>query len=392
MKSIEFKNHPIHQKVLELKARCNHEKTKETIDAEILLMIKTHCQFLTDRLQLAMLPLVNADELNAIQHELQSALINISEYLNDGNVGRIQSTKQHMANALPLVRNIPYLVNKADFNFSEISANYSDYIDTKIDIVQDSISKLNMGIKASENLFQEQQQIIESLRTQLNEQQLQTNEIANSFRISLQLLQQDYEQKGILTTNAHRQLFEEAQVEFELQAQNLIDEIAAKRDKARQMLNVIGQEGTAAHYLNTAKKHTETANLFRWISLVLMLIICVFILFMILSNQSEFNWQRYALRLVSISIFIYPATYAAMESNKHRILAHQRETAAVELVSIEPFIELLDEAKKQEIKEKLAEKYFGNGHQQSHQGNVNVKDAVPLDIFERLVKLIRLQP
>jgi hypothetical protein len=48
MKTAEFKNHPIHQKILELKSRCNDAKSKEKIDADLLLFIKTHCQFLSD--------------------------------------------------------------------------------------------------------------------------------------------------------------------------------------------------------------------------------------------------------------------------------------------------------------------------------------------------------
>ena len=237
-----------------------------------------------------------------------------------------------------------------------------------------------------------QNNIIDSLKTQLADQQNQTQEIANDFRNYLQGIQQEFEQRGILISNAQKQQFEETKTEFAMRVDLLIDEIMEKRDKARQMLNVIGQEGTAAHYLDTAVKHTKTANLFRWISLGLMLIICIFILAMIWSSQGEFNWQRYALRLLSISIFIYPATYAARESSKHRNLAHQRETAAVELVSIEPFIELLDDAKKQEIKEKLTEKYFGNGHPHPQQTNATASETVPIDMIERIIKLIRLQP
>jgi hypothetical protein len=293
---------------------------------------------------------------------------------------------------MPFVRNIPILLNNADFNFSEINANYSDYVDTKIAALNDSIRKLNQGLADSETQFNNQNEFIESLKRQLADQQNQTNEIANDFRAYLQGVQQEFEQKGILINNAQKQQFEETKHEFAMRVELLIDEITEKRDKARQMLNVIGQEGTAAHYLDTASKHTKTANLFRWISLSLMLIICIFILAMIWSSQGEFNWQRYALRLLSISIFIYPATYAARESSKHRNLAHQRETAAVELVSIEPFIELLDDAKKQEIKEKLTEKYFGNGHPHPQQANATESETVPIDMIERIIKLIRLQP
>ena len=392
MKTLEFKNHPIHQKILELKSRCNDSKTKEKVDADLLLIIKTFYQFLNDRLGLAIHALVNPDELNAIQNELQSTLTHLTEYLNDNNTGRLQAVQQNINNSMPFVRNIPIILNKAEFNFSEINANYSDFIETKIAAINESIAQLNKDIDVSHTQFLGQNNIIDSLKTQLADQQNQTQEIANDFRNYLQGIQQEFEQRGILISNAQKQQFEETKTEFATRVDLLINEIMEKRDKARQMLNVIGQEGTAAHYLDTAVKHTKTANLFRWISLGLMLIICIFILAMIWSSQGEFNWQRYALRLLSISIFIYPATYAARESSKHRNLAHQRETAAVELVSIEPFIELLDDAKKQEIKEKLTEKYFGNGHPHPQQTNATAPETVPIEMIERIIKLIRLQP
>lgn len=392
MKALEFKNHPIHQKILELKARCNDAKTKEKIDADLLLIIRTFYQFLNDRLGIAIHSLVNTDELNAIQNELQSTLTHLTEYLTDNDVGRLQTVQQNINNSMPFVRNIPIILNKAEFNFSEINVNYSDFIETKIAAINDSIAQLNKDIDVSHTQFMSQNNIIDSLKTQLADQQNQTQEIANDFRNYLQGIQQEFEQRGILISNAQKQQFEETKTELGMRVNLIIDEIMEKRDMARQMLNVIGQEGTAAHYLITASKHTKTANLFRWISLGLMLIICIFILAMIWSSQGEFNWQRYALRLLSISIFIYPATYAARESSKHRNLAHQRETAAVELVSIEPFIELLDDTKKQEIKEKLTEKYFGNGHSHPQQTNVTDSETVPIDMIERIIKLIRIQP
>ncbi|MEK0440816.1 MAG: hypothetical protein RLZZ504_1732, partial [Bacteroidota bacterium] len=141
MKALEFRNHPIHQKILELKARCNHPKTKEKIDPDSLLVIKTHVQLLSDRLSLALQPLVNADELDAILTELQQALNYLTEFQNDENPSRVLSAQQHMANALPFVRNIPFLTNKAEFSFSELTANYAEFMDVKIAELNTAIQK-----------------------------------------------------------------------------------------------------------------------------------------------------------------------------------------------------------------------------------------------------------
>jgi hypothetical protein len=259
MKTLEFKNHPIHQKILELKSRCNDSKTKEKVDADLLLIIKTFYQFLNDRLGLAIHALVNTDELNAIQNELQSTLTHLTEYLTDNNTGRLQAVQQNINNSMPFVRNIPIILNKAEFNFSEINANYSDFIETKIAAINESIAQLNKDIDVSHTQFLGQNNIIDSLKTQLADQQNQTNEIANDFRNYLQGIQQEFEQRGILISNAQKQHFEDTKNEFATRVDLLIDEIMEKRDKARQMLNVIGQEGTAIYFGN-GHPHPQQAN------------------------------------------------------------------------------------------------------------------------------------
>jgi ElaB/YqjD/DUF883 family membrane-anchored ribosome-binding protein len=390
MKTAEFKNHPIHQKILELKSRCNDQKTKDKIDADLLLFIKTHCQFLTDRLSIAILPLVNVDELNAIQDQLQSALIQLVEYLSDNNPGRLQTAQQNMNNSLPFVRNIPFLAIKGDFNFSEINANYSDYVDTKIAALNDSISKLNQGLADSETQFNSQNDFIESLKTQLADQQNQTNEMAEKFNLKLTEFANMHEQKIHEISQNHKLLFETMQDNLENQADSTLKEIRGLRDQAKDVLSALGIEATTSDFKKTAISHHLAANKLRRTSFILMYIICAIILYYIFCQKAAFDWRQYSLRLISIGIFIYPATYASKESTKHRSLAVENERAALELAAIEPFIVLLDEDKKQIIKEKLVDKYFGRDHRDMPKEPVddNVKN-VPIELIDRLIKLFK---
>lgn len=390
MKTAEFKNHPIHQKILELKSRCNDAKSKEKIDADLLLFIKTHCQFLSDRLGLAIHLLVNEDELNAIQNELQSALTHLSEYIVDNNAGRLQSIQQHINNSMPFVRNIPILLNKADFNFSEINANYSDYVDTKITALNDSIRKLNQGLADSETQFNSQNDFIESLKRQLADQQNQTNEMAEKFNLKLTEFANMHEQKIHEISQNHKLLFETMQDDLENQADSTLKEIRGLRDQAKDVLSALGIEATTSDFKKTAISHHLAANKLRRTSFILMYIICAIILYYIFCQKAAFDWRQYSLRLISIGIFIYPATYASKESTKHRSLAVENERAALELAAIEPFIVLLDEDKKQIIKEKLVDKYFGRDHRDMPKEPVddNVKN-VPIELIDRLIKLFK---
>jgi hypothetical protein len=77
-------------------------------------------------------------------------------------------------------------------------------------------------------------------------------------------------------------------------------------------------------------------------------------------SADGFDWTKSLIRLIAAAALSYPATYAARKSSKHRKLETVNRNAELELASINPFIEGLSDDKKQIIKEKLVEKYFGN--------------------------------
>ena len=104
-------------------------------------------------------------------------------------------------------------------------------------------------------------------------------------------------------------------------------------------------------------------------------------------SGSNFDWTKSLIRVIAAAALSYPATYAARESSKHRRLETMNRTAELELASIGPFIEILDDKKKQEIKEKLVEKYFGNSNNPSSQ--LDPKDEeLSVGGFEKLIKAL----
>jgi hypothetical protein len=94
------------------------------------------------------------------------------------------------------------------------------------------------------------------------------------------------------------------------------------------------------------------------------------------------------LRIVAAAVLSYPATYAARESSKHRKLENFNRKLELELSSIEAFIELLPEEKKQNIKEKLAEKYFGSTLDAFDDTDLKSDKEYSLQSIERIFKAI----
>lgn len=103
---------------------------------------------------------------------------------------------------------------------------------------------------------------------------------------------------------------------------------------------------------------------------------------------SDFDWRKSIIRLIAAAALSYPATYAARESTKHRKLENYNRKIELELASIESFIEILDESKKQTIKEKLAEKYFGSTLDQFEDGDLKRDNDFSIGSFERVINAV----
>ncbi|MPN21422.1 hypothetical protein SDC9_168801 [bioreactor metagenome] len=71
------------------------------------------------------------------------------------------------------------------------------------------------------------------------------------------------------------------------------------------------------------------------------------------------NIWSVAVRLLYAIAITAPAWYTARESARHRTNADRARQTELELASIGPFIELMPEEKKIEIKEALTKSYFG---------------------------------
>ena len=105
-------------------------------------------------------------------------------------------------------------------------------------------------------------------------------------------------------------------------------------------------------------------------------------------SGDTFDWTKSLVRILAAAALSYPATYAARESSKHRKLENLNRKAELELAAINPFIELLPEQKKQEIKEKLVEKYFGNNQNIISDLDEKGDENISIGTIERIVKTL----
>ena len=82
-------------------------------------------------------------------------------------------------------------------------------------------------------------------------------------------------------------------------------------------------------------------------------------------KHPDMNWLVFLFRLGTAIVILIPAVYLAQESAKHRERERQNRRIQIELATIDSYLVALPESKRNELKEKLTEKFFGREQQGS---------------------------
>lgn len=150
---------------------------------------------------------------------------------------------------------------------------------------------------------------------------------------------------------------------LEEKTEGLVGAIDTKRQEAARIVQVVGNIGVTGNYQQIANAEAAQANFWRWATVAffgtgISLAGLTFYKFWHEPLSQENLWSV-AIRLLYAIAITAPAWYTARESARHRSNSDRARQTELELASIGPFIELLPEEKKVQIRESLTPIYFG---------------------------------
>lgn len=175
------------------------------------------------------------------------------------------------------------------------------------------------------------------------------------------------------------QAFEEAQVARDTQASTQYKELSkagqehvktlqAHCDHAKEIVGIIGNVGATGNYQKIANKQKYEADLFRWIAVGCfgaMIVVAIIVICMSFGT-GQTGWDMMLFRVLTAAIFAAPGVYCALESRKHRKIEQENRRLELEMASVSPFLEKLNNPEKaSEILAELAPEYFGK-HASEH--------------------------
>jgi hypothetical protein len=294
---------------------------------------------------------------------------------------------------------LPLPFSKNDFNFSKNIANFEKIVQEKYEILEqdkeelkEELENLNTELEANKTELKRISTILKQKETEI--QNLNSNFQTEFTNIKL-TTNQNYDSDRKTFRTEFDSLKQTLNTEIEEIKQNidsdtfeLIEKLEEKLEEAKKIVGVIGDISVTGNYQKIANSNKTTADILRIVAIILMLMLSGILIYTIwdISGQT-FDWTKSLIRILAAAALSYPATYAVRESSKHRRLEIINRKAELELAAINPFIELLPENKKQEIKEKLVEKYFGNNSNMLVEGDNQIEDD-SISAVDRLLKTI----
>lgn len=165
--------------------------------------------------------------------------------------------------------------------------------------------------------------------------------------------------------------------------EGVIEALKLNKKQASDLVQVIGNIGITGNYKNIANQEKGAADKWRNIALFLMIaMVGVIALTIGISATNGFDWKLALFRIGAALVLAIPATYAARESSKHRVLENINRKAELELASLDPFLEKLPEETRFKVKEELTSKFFGSS-------TADIKDDKPVT-HSALVELLKV--
>lgn len=309
--------------------------------------------------------LVSETALNQMNANLQSPIGELTSFISNNSVG-------HLANAVAQLDQ-----NVLNYTWAFLpkvnppsKAELGEIIDSLLERSRQTIEQLNTQkdeLESTISDLKDSVQTQEQRLSELNESQAQLKTAMVAFLSGLETafnkaqLQRDNDFATAI--NDSREKLAEASRNFNENASGVIESLETHKSNAARIVQVVGDIGVTGNYKTIADNETEQANLWRWITISLFAagIAMAAATFYKFYHEpvTPTNTLAIAIRLLYALAIAAPAFYTARESARHRTNADRARQTELELASLGPFIELMEEKDKEEIRKSLISTYFG---------------------------------
>lgn len=147
---------------------------------------------------------------------------------------------------------------------------------------------------------------------------------------------------------------------YENDANSLLMQISIKDEKSSEILGLITNRGVLGRFAATAKREAFWARIFNIATVILLFLIVIGAWYTAVAlGADKVEWQTVFVRALLTITLALPAFFAQKVAADHRKYEKRNNTTAMELASIDVFIETLPKEDQDKLKAELAKSIFG---------------------------------
>lgn len=423
-----LKNHAVHTSLIDVK-----EKVESLLDnfldnisyGHIINRCKLVLSMIIDVLDNGNLELVRLewlDAINSICANIRNHSVNFESTENLSYIDNIDTCTDELLEyvfRLNSVNNMPVDVNEAYRQYVE---TYHQRVKDLISCIEETENELNTIKEAvaesktisesnlaelSNKIVQEQQRL-DSFATAYQKQMNDDKESFSQLKISLSQQFADntktWDDKVSALIENGNSLQDEfnnsADEQFEIfnqEKNNIIQKYSSSfehfEDEVRNMVGIINANTFSSKYREVADDAKSRASLWHKIAIGAMICVAAFAVYaFVCTTNNDTGWVKLVAKIFATGTLATIAAYAVNEASKQEKVERYARKIEMELVSIDPFIESLQEEKKTEIKQIVAEKIFNSPDDMgiSRRDDFNVKqrhnNSELMKIIEAMLK------
>jgi len=374
-----YTEHNAFNELRQLNELASSDELNAKIDPNNRINLEVGLSYINKRLKVVIPELLTAQEMSTLERNVVTVKSHLQNYITNSAVQNLNSAISSLIGAAKQVKNFIVLDIEGEFDFAESAEAYKSAINAEQIRLSENIELLNKILSEFELKIDNKVEKVEELTLLIAKKEEQIKNL-NKEHIS---------EFTKVKENASMHLNEGIE---KIRASGLknLEELEEQLLKAQQIVGAITTTGVTGRFQEIADKNKEAANTFRWIAIILMTILSGVLGWTLWDiNIGELPWETGLVRILAAAALSYPATYAARESNKHRKIQNRNRKIELELSSFTPFIQTLNNQKKDEIREKMVDRYFSN-HQEPENSNEEKLTLSGLDkIADIFVKIFQ---
>lgn len=348
-----------------------------------------------ERIDAAVGPDVSINAANNLANSAESIRQELENYVANKNVGHIDNAFNQSEQGFAI-----YLAQITDLDHAPPD-NLQSSLNSFREASRSAISELRANVRHANNGLGEIEQQVEqdkselaSIREGIESFRTKASEITDAMEQSLEEKLAGFDGTFENRVNGWETIQAMKLKSIEDKGEYYLKQLDDKRKEASQIVQSVGDILTTGTYRDTAEKEATLANRFRLVTIGLfsvgiLIVVSNFIMHVIANLRGvpyEENVWIIASRFATAVAVALPALYTARESARHRTNADRARQRELELTTLGPFIELLPNEKKQEIRDRLTDRYFGAAVEK-HEVNGPIDAETVAKLAEAIAKL-----